>query len=222
MRILLIEDNAVLAESVSEYFHREGHPIDHVSSAEDALKLLPQGNFELLILDINLPGMSGYQLLHSLRAQGNQIPVIVLTARAEIDDRVTALDQGADDYLVKPFDFRELSARCRALIRRERGGATNTIICGNLSFDMASMQVRVDGQEVVMRPREAQLLLLFLRNLDVMLTKDEIANKLYTFDEAHTPNAVEQTLTRLRKKLQDSSLLIKTVRGLGYLADVND
>lgn len=222
MRILLIEDNEALAESTREYFKHIGHPLDCSGSVEEAERSLSFDEFDLLILDINLPGRSGYQLLQSLRKQGKKIPVLILTARAEVDDRVSALDLGADDYMVKPFDFRELAARCRALLRRERGEASNIIQCGNLIYNVGSQTVTVNDELVELRPREIQLLELFLKNPDRILTKDDIANRLYTFDEAHTPNAIEQALTRLRKKLADSSLLIKTVRGLGYLAHVND
>lgn len=222
MRILLIEDNEELAEAVADYFRHHGHPLDHVLSAEDAERVLAYQKFELLILDINLPGKDGYQFLKGLRRQGNPIPVLVLTARSEIDDRVSALDLGADDYLVKPFDFRELAARSRALMRRERGTASNDIQCGNLVFDPASRQVRLNDELLDLRAREVQLLEVFLANLDTVLTKEDIADKLYTFDEAHTPNAIEQTLTRLRKKLAESSLVIKTIRGMGYLAHVDD
>ncbi|MDO6783021.1 response regulator transcription factor [Neptunomonas phycophila] len=222
MRILLIEDNETLADATQEYFRQIGHPLDWTISVEQAERTLSWDDFDLLILDINLPGRSGYQLLQSLRSKGKTIPVLILTARAEIDDRVSALDLGADDYMVKPIDFRELAARCRALLRRERGEASNALICGNLVFDLATHQVTVNGELVELRLREVQLLELFLNNLDRVLTKEEIANRLYTFDEAHTPNAIEQTLTRLRKKLANSSLLIKTIRGLGYLGHIDD
>ncbi|MFP8967804.1 response regulator transcription factor [Pokkaliibacter sp. CJK22405] len=222
MRILLIEDNEELAEAVADYFKHLGHPLDWVGSAEEAERILAYQAFELLILDINLPGKDGYQFLKSLRRQGKSVPVLVLTARAEIDDRVSALDLGADDYLVKPFDFRELAARSRALIRRERGSASNEVRCGNLVFDPASRQVAVNDEPVDLRAREVQLLEVFLLNLDHVMTKEDLADKLYTFNEAHTPNAIEQTLTRLRKKLSDSSLVIKTIRGMGYLAHVDD
>ncbi|MGB3383369.1 MAG: response regulator transcription factor [Marinomonas sp.] len=220
--MLLIEDNESLAESVRLYFHNEGHPLDWVNSVEKAQNSLSFDEFDLLILDINLPGASGFQLLQSLRSKGNRIPVLVLTARTEIDDRVSALDFGADDYLAKPFDFRELSARCRALYRRERGKASNDIICGNLIYDLAVHTAVVNGVVLDLRHRERQLLELFLKNLDRVLTKDDISNRLYHFDEAYTPNAIEQTLTRLRKQLTGSSLIIKTIRGLGYLAHVDD
>lgn len=222
MRILLIEDNEALADATQEYFRQTGHPLDWSPSVEFAERTLSWDDFDMLILDINLPGRSGYQLLQSLRQKRNTIPVLILTARAEIDDRVSALDLGADDYLVKPVDFRELAARCRALLRRERGAASNTMVCGNLIFDMAKQQITVKGDPIELRLRELQLLELFLKNLDRVLTKEDIANKLYTFDEANTPNAIEQTLTRLRKKLADSSLHIKTIRGLGYLGHIDD
>lgn len=222
MRILLIEDNEALADATQEYFRQIGHPLDWSVSVEMAERTLSWDDFDMLILDINLPGRSGYQLLQSLRQKRNTIPVLILTARAEIDDRVSALDLGADDYLVKPVDFRELAARCRALLRRERGAASNTMVCGNLVFNLATHQITVDNQPVELRLRELQLLELFLKNLDRVLTKEDIANKLYTFDEANTPNAIEQTLTRLRKKLSGSSLHIKTIRGLGYLGHIDD
>lgn len=222
MRILLIEDNEALADATQEYFRQIGHPLDWTISVEQAQRTLSWDDFDLLILDINLPGRSGYQLLQSLRQKGNTIPVLILTARAEIDDRVSALDLGADDYMVKPVDFRELAARCRALLRRERGEASNTIVCGNLTVNLATHQITVNNEPVELRLRERQLLELFLKNLDRVLTKEDIANRLYTFDEANTPNAIEQTLTRLRKKLTDSSLHIKTIRGLGYLGHIDD
>lgn len=222
MRVLLTEDNQELAHSIAHYFKDNGHAIDRVDSAEKALSILNHDDFDVLILDVNLPGKSGFELLSSLRAKKNALPVLILTARADIDDRVSALDLGADDYLVKPFDLRELAARCRALVRRERGKSDNEVVCGNVSFNSATKVVKVDQQEIELRPRELQMLELFITHLDRMLTKDDIANRLYSFDEAYTPNAIEQTLTRLRKHLQGSSLLIKTVRGMGYLAHVHD
>lgn len=222
MRILLIEDNEELASNVADYFRQQGHPLDWVTSAEQAERIMAYETFELLILDINLPGKDGYQLLKHLRKCRVTLPVLMLTARAEIGDRVDALNLGADDYLVKPFDLRELAARCRALVRRERGKAGGEISYGNLRFDPASRQVWLNDIAVDLRHRELQLLEIFLGSMDKVLTKSEIANRLYTFDEAATPNAIEQTLARLRKKLEGSSLVIKTIRGLGYLSHVDD
>ncbi|MEP7728806.1 response regulator transcription factor [Marinomonas primoryensis] len=222
MRMLLIEDNESLADSIRIYFRNLGHPIDWIDSVEKAETSLSFDDFDLLILDINLPGKSGFQLLQSLRNQGNRVPVLVLTARTEVDDRVSSLDFGADDYLAKPFDFRELAARCRALYRRGRGGASNEIRCGNLVYNLASHSAKISDITLDLRPRELQLLELFLKNIDRVLTKDDISNRLYRYDEAYTPNAIEQTLTRLRKQLDGSTLIIKTIRGLGYLAHVDD
>ncbi|RDL45658.1 DNA-binding response regulator [Marinomonas piezotolerans] len=222
MRVLLTEDNEGLALSIVKYFTEMGHAIDWVDSAEKAESILSHDAVEVLILDVNLPGKSGFELLTSLRLKKSFLPVLILTARADIDDRVSALDLGADDYLIKPFDLRELSARCRALVRRERGKSDNEIQCGNLSFNSATKSVKINQKDIELRPREVQMLELFLTHLDRMLTKDDIANRLYNFGEAYTPNAVEQILTRLRKQIQGSSLIIKTVRGMGYLAHVDD
>lgn len=222
MRILLIEDNLELAEATVEFFSHLGHPLDSCPSAEAAESLLRYQSFDLLILDINLPRKSGLQLLQLLRKGGTDTPILVLTARAEVDDRVSALDLGADDYMVKPFYFRELAARCRALVRRERGNASNQMVCGNLTYDAGSGRVSLEGEAIELRHREIQLLDLLLNNLDHILTKEQIADRLYRFDQSYTPNAVEQVLTRLRKKLTGSSLRIKTIRGLGYLAHVDD
>jgi two-component system response regulator TctD len=202
--MLLIEDNESLADSIRIYFRNLGHPIDWIDSVEKAETSLSFDDFDLLILDINLPGKSGFQLLQSLRNQGNRVPVLVLTARTEVDDRVSSLDFGADDY------------------RRGRGGASNEIRCGNLVYNLASHSAKISDITLDLRPRELQLLELFLKNIDRVLTKDDISNRLYRYDEAYTPNAIEQTLTRLRKQLDGSTLIIKTIRGLGYLAHVDD
>jgi two-component system, OmpR family, response regulator TctD len=222
MRILLVEDNEDLAETVIARFRSEGQAIDHESNGDAAYSLLKRETFDLILLDINLPGKNGYEILQSLRARGDKTPILMLTAKAEIDDRITGLDSGADDYLVKPFDFRELSARCRALGRRKAGHAKNVFSAGNLSFDMAAKQASLDGKDLELRHREVQLLETFLNNLDRVLTKEQLVDKIYTFDESPTLNAIEQTLARLRKKLEGSPLIIKTARGLGYIAHVSD
>jgi two-component system, OmpR family, response regulator TctD len=222
MRILLVEDNEVLAEAVISRFRSEGQAIDHESNGSVANSLLKREQFDLILLDINLPGENGYEILQNLRARGDKTPVLMLTAKAEIDDRITGLDFGADDYMVKPFDFRELSARCRALGRRKAGYAKNEFSAGNLYFDIAAKQASVNGVNLELRHREIQLLETFLNNLDRVLTKEQLVDKIYTFNEAPTLNAIEQTLARLRKKLEGSPLIIKTARGLGYIAHVID
>ncbi|MWB78325.1 response regulator [Pseudooceanicola sp. 216_PA32_1] len=220
MRMLLVEDNDDLAETIIDRLRSEGHSIDRESNGDQANSLLRHAQFDIVLLDINLPGRSGYEVLRSMRARDDQTPVIILTARSQIDDRVSGLDAGADDYMVKPVDFRELSARCRVLARRKAGNASNVFTAGDLVFDRGAKRATVRGQDAELRAREIQLLEILIGNLGRMLTKEEVADKLYSFDEAPSLNAVEQIVARLRKKLEGTPLVVKTARGLGYMAYV--
>ncbi|WP_237763570.1 response regulator transcription factor [Falsirhodobacter sp. alg1] len=220
--MLLVEDNDDLAETITDRLRAEGHAIDRESNGDDAHSLLRHARFDLVILDVNLPGRNGTEVLRAMRDRGDTTPVLILTARSEVDDRVVGLDAGADDYMVKPFDFRELSARCRVLARRKSGTATNSFTAGTLTFDRSARRARLGGVDLDLRPREVQLLEVLIDNLGRMLTKEEVADKLYTFDEAPTMNAVEQTVTRLRRRIEGSTLTIRTARGLGYMAYVTD
>lgn len=220
MRMLLVEDNDDLAETIIDRLRSEGHSIDREANGDQANSLLRHARFDIVLLDINLPGRSGYEVLRSLRARDDQTPVIILTARSQIDDRVLGLDAGADDYMIKPVDFRELSARCRVLARRRAGSASNVFTAGDLVFDRGAKRATVRGQDVDLRAREIQLLEILIDNLGRMLTKEEVADKLYSFDEAPSLNAVEQIVARLRKRLEGTPLVVKTARGLGYMAYV--
>ncbi|APE44615.1 DNA-binding response regulator [Sulfitobacter alexandrii] len=220
MRMLLVEDNDDLAETIIDRLRAEGHSIDREANGDQANSLLRHARFDIVLLDINLPGRSGYEVLRSLRARDDQTPVIILTARSQIDDRVLGLDAGADDYMIKPVDFRELSARCRVLARRRAGSASNVFTAGDLVFDRAAKRATVRGQDADLRAREIQLLEILIDNLGRMLTKEEVADKLYSFDEAPSLNAVEQIVARLRKRLEGTPLVVKTARGLGYMAYV--
>jgi two-component system response regulator TctD len=222
MRILLIEDNEELAGTIVDRLRAEGHCVDRENDGNEANDLLRHSLFDIILLDVNLPGKSGYEILRSLRARGDATPVLILTARSQIDERVVGLDAGADDYMVKPFDFRELLARCRVLARRRSGTASNIFVAGGLYFDRAAKRAIVAGKDVDLRAREVQLLEILIDNLGRMLTKEEVADKLYSFDESPSMNAVEQIVTRLRRKLHDTPLVIKTARGLGYMAYVAD
>jgi two-component system response regulator TctD len=222
MRVLLVEDNDDLAETIVERFRSEGHVVDHEADGTEADDLLRYKKFDLIILDINLPGRNGYDILRSLRNRKDETPVLVLTARCEIDDRVIGLDSGADDYLVKPFDYRELFARCRVLARRRSGDAKNEVRMGNFVFDRAAKRATVGGHDLELRLREVQLLEIFLGNLDRVLTKEEVADKVYTFAETPSMNAIEQAMTRLRRKTEGTPFIIKTIRGLGYIAHVRE
>ncbi len=222
MRILLVEDSRDLSEALIERFRGEGHAIDLESDGAEAESLLRHASFDVVILDINLPSMNGYDVLRAMRARGDRTPVLVLTARSEIDDRIVGLDTGADDYMVKPFDFREISARCRALVRRRSGEASNVFVQGDFAFDRRARRASLAGVDLELRHREIQVLELFLGQLGRVLTKDEVADRIYRFDEAPSLNAVEQTMTRLRKKLEGSPIAIRTIRGLGYIASLRD
>jgi len=222
MRVLLVEDNEALAETVIERFKNEGHVIDHESDGNEADEILRYRQFDLILLDINLPGQNGFDLLKSIRARKLDTPVLVLSARSEIDDLIIGLDSGADDYLTKPFDFRELIARCRVLARRKSGLAQNVLKVGNFTFNWGNKTASINGRDVELRNKEIQLLEIFLNNLDRVLAKENIADKIYNFDDAPSPNAIEQSLTRLRKKLEGSPFLVKTIRGLGYIAHLDD
>ncbi|NDW05515.1 response regulator transcription factor [Jiella pacifica] len=222
MRILLVEDSRELSEALIDRFRGEGHAIDLESDGAEADSILRHASFDVVILDINLPSMSGYEVLRAMRARGDRTPVMVLTARSEIDDRIVGLDIGADDYMVKPFDFREISARCRALVRRRSGEASNVFVQGNFTFDRRARSASLAGVDLELRHREVQVLELFLGQLGRVLTKDEVADRVYSFDEAPSLNAVEQTMTRLRKKLEGSPVTIRTIRGLGYIASIRE
>ena len=222
MRTLLVEDNDDLAETIVDRLSAEGYVVDRERDGERANDILRHASFDVVILDVNLPGRDGFSILRSLRARSDDTPVLILTARSQIDDRVLGLDAGADDFMVKPFDFRELSARCRVLARRRAGRASNRFDAPGLVFDRAGRRALVNGRDAELRQREVQLLETLIDNLGRVLTKEDIADRLYRFDEAPSLNAVEQIVTRLRRRLEGSGLVIKTVRGLGYLAYVND
>lgn len=222
MRIVLVEDNDELAEAIIDRFRGEGHVIDREADGAQAAELLRYTRFDLILLDVNLPGLDGFEILRRLRQAGDRTPVMLLTARSQVDDRIVGLDAGADDYMVKPFDLRELAARCRALARRRAGEARNLVVAGNFTFDRAAKRATVNGVDVDLRQREVQLLEMMLGNLGRVLSKEEVADKLYTFEEVPTLNAVEQAMTRLRRKLEGAALSIRTIRGLGYIASLRD
>lgn len=219
MRILLIEDATDLAEAIVRRLTRSGHAVDYQSDGLDASGVLSYQAYDLVILDIGLPRCDGWQLLSELRGRGAQVPVLMLTARTEVDDRVRALDLGADDYLLKPFDFRELDARCRALLRRKQGISAGVTRMGALVFDRAKCCVTLEGGPIELPTREYRLLEIFIGRLGQVISKHEIARQLFGFDDQAGPNAIELYIGRLRKKLGTSSLTIRTVRGVGYIAE---
>ena len=222
MRILIVEDNAELASMLADRFSAQGDAVDIESDGAGADNLLSYSKFDIVVLDVNLPNKDGYSVLRSMRERNDRTPVLMLTARSEIDDRVTGLDSGADDYVVKPIEFRELAARCRALVRRQTGQAGNEFRCGNFLFDRSARRAFVDELDLNLRNRDVQLLEAFLGNLDRVVAKEDVADKIYSFEETPSLNAVEQAVTRLRKKLEGSPITIRTIRGLGYIANARE
>ncbi|ANK75220.1 response regulator transcription factor [Ensifer adhaerens] len=216
MRIFLVEDTRDVGEAISRRLEKVGHTVDWQTDGQAAADILEFTDYDLVILDVMLPGLDGFEILRHLRARKKTTPVLVLTARSEIEDRVGALDLGADDYLVKPFDFRELEARTRVLLRRRQGDPTNLIECGDLVLDRNSRSVRVGNREVQLKRREITLLEVLAARPGRVFSKDELLDRLFGFDENVNPNAVELYVGRLRKKIEGSSVRIVTIRGLGY------
>ncbi|HET6467490.1 MAG TPA: response regulator transcription factor [Geminicoccaceae bacterium] len=221
MRILLVEDAEDIADAVSRRLGRLGYAVDTVAAGDEAQELLRTETSTLVLLDLMLPGVGGDVVLRDLRRRRPDLPVLVLTARSTIDDKVSLLDLGADDYLVKPFDFRELEARCRALIRRPHGLPSSTVQLGNLTFDGAARRVLVEGRAVELSSREFRLLELFVGNQGRVLSKEAVIDQLFSLDDPVAPNAVELYVSRLRRKIAGASVAIRTVRGLGYLAETH-
>ena len=220
MKILLVEDTPDLAEAIAERLRADGHAVDWLTDGEQANKLLSYQDYSLVILDLGLPKLDGMRVLQLLRERKNKTPVMILTARSGIDDRVNALDLGADDYLIKPVDLRELSARCRALIRRNSGEVASLVNYGNLSFNRGSATVLVNDTEVDLPKRELSILDLLLSYQGRTLSKSQIADQLCSFDdidEQPSDNAIELYIARLRKKIAASNVRIKTLRGIGYM-----
>ncbi|WP_049623770.1 response regulator transcription factor [Frateuria defendens] len=219
MRILLVEDNPDLADAVTRRLRRSGHTVDWEQDGLRASGLLEYERFDLVVLDIGLPRLDGIGVLSRMRERGDATPTLMLTARADIEDRVNALDLGADDYLGKPFDFREFEARCRVLLRRPRAQAASVVRIGPLSLDHAARRATLHEQPLELPRREYSLLEILVGQLGEVIDKQELANRLFGFHDVGGPNAVELYVGRLRKRLGHDALRISTVRGVGYLAE---
>ncbi len=217
MRIMLVEDTDDVGEAIKRRFEQIGHSVDWQADGLAASEILEFTDYDLVILDVMLPGIDGFEILRRLRQNRSTVPVLFLTARSEIDDRIGALDIGADDYLVKPFDFRELEARARVLMRRRSSGeATNIIACGDILLDRANRSARVGKREIQLKRREMSLLEILASRPGRVFSKDELLDHLFGFDDSANPNAIELYIGRLRKKLEGAKAKIITVRGIGY------
>ena len=221
MRFLLVEDNVQRSKAVADRFTRDGHAVDQaydIASAKDCIKV---ANYDLILLDIMLPDGDGRDFLKEHRRSENRTPVIVLTARSEISDRVGLLDLGADDYVTKPFDFSELEARCRAVLRRQGGAAHNIREFEGVILDSTEGTLKFNGNEQSLRNRELRLLEVFFISPGQIFSKSHLMDRLFSFADDISENAIEVYVGRLRKKLENSSAKIETVRGLGYRLVVN-
>lgn len=221
MRILLAEDDPVIADGLGRALKRGGYAVDHVASGTDADAALVSQSFDLLILDLGLPKLSGIEVLKRLRARRSSLPVLVLTAQDGVDDRVRGLDAGADDYLTKPFALPELEARVRALTRRGTG-QPRCIEVGSLSYDQADRVLKINGQLAELSAREVALLEVFILRVGRLVSKDQLVDHLCGWGEEVSSNAIEVYVHRLRKKIEDSGVRIVTVRGLGYCLEKPD
>ncbi|AZY47776.1 response regulator transcription factor [Bordetella avium] len=215
MRILLVEDNPDLGDAVESKLRNAGHSVQWVRDGLAAVQWGQAEPWDALLLDISLPGKDGDAVLRELRAAGMESPVLVMTARAEIEDKVDMLDLGADDYLVKPFDLRELEARLRALMRRPGGQTSSVAMFGNLTLDSANRGVWVNGQPLELGRREFRLLEILLTRQGQTVAKERLMAQVFDADDVSL-NALELLISRLRRKLADASVDIVTVRGVGY------
>jgi len=217
MRILLVEDSADIADAIETRFRRDGHSVTVAAEGHDGEAYAISGEFDVMVLDINLPGQDGFAILRAVRASGVPTPVLVVTARNQVADKVSLLDLGADDYLVKPFDLAELSARVRALARRGKGLAAPQIEIGGLRIDSGGRTAWRGTEPLDLGRREFDLLELLAADAPNTVNKDLIVLKLFGLEDSGTPNAVELLVSRLRRKLDGTGVEIQTRRGAGYL-----
>jgi two-component system OmpR family response regulator len=219
MRILIVEDDAALARSIATLLRAAGHAIDHVATGEDALLVSESEPYALVILDVGLPDIDGFAVLQTLRRRGERVPVLMLTARDALDDRVRGLDLGADDYLRKPFAPEELEARIRALGRRRGGDPTPALIIGTLALNRSTSEARVGERLLDLRRREWAVLDALATRVGQIVPRETLYAEVFGFDEPVGPNAIEVNITRLRGKLAPDGPTIRTIRGVGYLLD---
>ncbi|SMG57039.1 response regulator transcription factor [Paraburkholderia susongensis] len=216
MRILIAEDDSILADGLIRSLRQSAYAVDHVKSGVEADTALSMQTFDLLILDLGLPRMSGLEVLRRLRARNSNLPVLILTAADSVDERVKGLDLGADDYMAKPFALNELEARVRALTRRGAGGGPTVVRHGSLSFDQVGRIAYVNEQVIDLSARELGLLEVLLQRIGRLVSKEQLVDHLCEWGEEVSNNAIEVYVHRLRKKIEPSGVRIITVRGLGY------
>jgi two-component system OmpR family response regulator len=219
MRLLVVEDNDRLAESLTSLLRGGGHAVDRVASGEDADATLAAEAFDLVILDLGLPGMDGMDVLRRLRGRQAETAVLILTSRGALDDRVKGLNLGADDYLTKPFEIEEFEARVRALLRRRARAAGSSLSVGELSFDVAARTASLRGTALDLPRRELDLLEALMVRAGRVASKGELVEAISDFDGSVSENAIELYASRLRRKLEPEGVRIRALRGLGYMLE---
>ena len=218
MRLLLVEDNPQLAQLVQDGLCAQGFVIDRCGSLKEALATRSAATYDLILLDLGLPDGDGMNLVRKLRQANDSIPILILTARGGLNDRLTGLDGGADDYLVKPFEIAELAARCRALLRRPGASLGVVLQLGNVALDTTTRTVTVNEQRIDVPPREVALLEQLLRRAEQVVRRSQLEESLYSFGEDVTPNALESAVSRLRRRLAaaEAKVIVRTAHGIGY------
>lgn len=216
MRILLIEDDPLLADGLARALRHSGYVVDLADNGNLADTMLAENAYELAVLDLGLPGLDGSEVLHRLRARRQQTPVLVLSARLAVEERIRVLDLGADDYVVKPVRLDELEARVRALIRRGQGGAAPDVMLGPLRLDTVGKRAWLDDKALDLNAREWAALAFLTTRVNRIVSKEQLMQALYDWQEDISANAIEKLVSRLRSKLEVAHITIRTVRGLGY------
>ena len=219
VRILIVEDDATLASGIARILEGEGHAVDVVAKGEHAVQGMRQERFDVVILDVGLPGIDGFEVLRRMRAAGDRTPVLVLTARDALDDRIHGLDLGADDYMAKPFAMPELAARVRALVRRSQAQTGPKIVHGPLVLDTIARRAQLNGVPLDLAAREWAVLEVLLARVEKIVSKESIIQAVASWGEELTANAIEVYVSRLRAKLEPAGVRIRTVRGFGYMLE---
>lgn len=224
MKILVVEDEKDLNSVISRHLKKNNFSVDSVFNGEDALDYLSYENYDLVILDIMMPKISGYQVIKELRTKKNDTPVLMLTAKDNIEDKVKGLDLGADDYLVKPFDFNELLARIRAIVRRKYGNISNQIVIEDLILDLAKKTVTRNNINIDLTAKEYEILEYLMQNRGHILSREQIREHVWNFDYEGESNIIDVLIKNIRKKIdvESSKQLITTKRGLGYVIKESD
>ena len=216
MKTLIVEDTEELANSLRIFLELEKNKVEVASEISEATHLVSITHFDMILLDIMLPDGDGRTFLKNLRASNNNVPVIVMTARSEISERIDLLDIGADDYIIKPFEFSELEARCRAVLRRQSGQNQLALAFGNVELLPLLAVMKIGNNQITLRNRELRLLEIFFNSPEIIFSKEQLTDRLFSITEDVSENAIEVYVARVRKKMENSDIYIETVRGIGY------